>query len=67
MLNLEDEQISLKSLVTNTEENFSRVHSEEKFKTGVFKLVKGRNDPTAFLSFSPRIGGQVSNNKPTYD
>ena len=33
MLNLEDEQTSLKSLVMNTQENFNRVNSEGKFKT----------------------------------
>ena len=32
MLDLEDEQTSLKSLVTNTQENFSRVNSEEKLR-----------------------------------
>ena len=26
--------------------------------------MKGRNDPTTFLPLSPKIGGQVSNNKP---
>ena len=40
MLNLEGEQTSLKSLVTNTEENFSRVNSEENLKTGTFKLLR---------------------------
>ena len=25
--------------------------------------MKGRNDPTTFLPFSPKIGGQVVNNK----
>ena len=29
-----------------------------------FKLIKGRNGPTAFLSLSPRIGGQVNNDRP---
>ena len=26
--------------------------------------MKGRNDPTTFLPLSPKIGGQVVNNKP---
>ena len=26
--------------------------------------MKGRSDPTIFLPLSPKIGGQVSNNKP---
>ena len=64
MLNLEYEQTTLKSLVTNMQDNFSRVNSEENFKTGTLKLITGRNDPTAFLPLSPRIGAQVSNNKP---
>ena len=64
MLNLEDEQTSLKSLVTNTQDTFGRANSEEKFKTGTFKLIKGRNDPTTFLPLSPKIGGQITNNTP---
>ena len=34
MLNLEDEQTSLKSLVTNTQDNFSRVNSEDNLRLG---------------------------------
>ena len=62
MLNPEDEETSLKSLVTNTQDNISRVNSEENLRT--FKLMKGRNDPTTFLPLNPKIGGQVGNNKP---
>ena len=29
-----------------------------------FKLIKGRNGPTTFLPLSPKIGGQVNNNRP---
>ena len=25
--------------------------------------MKGKNDPTAFLTLSPQIGGQINNNK----
>ena len=32
MLNLEDEYTSLKSLVTNTQDNFNRVNSEENYQ-----------------------------------
>ena len=32
MLNLEDEQTSLKSVVTNTQDNFNRVKSEENLR-----------------------------------
>ena len=28
------------------------------------KPIKGKNDPTTFSSLSPKIGGQVVNNKP---
>ena len=34
MLNLEDEQTSLKSLVTSTQDNFSRTNSEENLTPG---------------------------------
>ena len=34
MLNLEDEQASLKSLVTNTQDNFSGVNPEENLRPG---------------------------------
>ena len=36
----------------------------KKSNTRTFKLIKGRNDPIAFLPLSTNIGGQVSNNKP---
>ena len=29
--------------------------------------MKGRNDPTTFLPLSPKIGGQINNNKPKDD
>ena len=38
MLNLEDEQTSLKSLVTNTQDNFNRVNSEENLRPGHLNL-----------------------------
>ena len=38
MLNLEEEQTSLTSLVTNTEGNFSRVNSEENLRLGHLNL-----------------------------
>ena len=34
MLNLEDEQTALKSLITNTQDNFDRVNSEENLRLG---------------------------------
>ena len=38
MLNLEDEPTSLKSLVTNTQDNLSRVNSEENLRLGHLNL-----------------------------
>ena len=38
MLNLEDEQTSLKSLVTNTQETLIRVNSEENLRPGHLNL-----------------------------
>ena len=38
MLNLRDEQTSLKSLVTNTQDNFSRANSEENLRLGHLNL-----------------------------
>ena len=38
MLNLEDVQTSLKSLVTNAQDNFSRVNSEENLRPGHLNL-----------------------------
>ena len=38
MLNLEDDQTALKSLVTNTQDNFSRVNSEENLGPGYLNL-----------------------------
>ena len=62
MLNLGDEQTLLTSLISNKQVNFSRIGSEENLRQGHFKLITGRNDPTAFLPLSPKIGGQVNNN-----
>ena len=38
VLNLGDEQTSLKSLITNTQDNFSRVNSEENLRMGLLNL-----------------------------
>ena len=38
MLNLEDEQTSLKPLVTNTRDNFNGVNSEENLRPGHLNL-----------------------------
>ena len=64
MFNFGDEQTSSKSMITNIQDNFSGGKLWGEFKTRTFKLITGRNDPTAFLPLSPKIGGQVNNNKP---
>ena len=64
MLNLEDEQTSLKSLETNKQENFSRANSEENLRLGHLNLKKGKNNPTTFLPLSPKIGGQIKTTNP---
>ena len=33
---------------------------QRKSKTRTFKLIKGRNDPTAFLPLNTSIGGQIN-------
>ena len=38
MLNLDDEQTSLKPLVTNTNENLNRINSEENLRQGHLNL-----------------------------
>ena len=63
MLNLDDEQTSLKPLVTSTHDNLNRISSEESLKTRTFKLIKGRNDLTTFLPVSTNIGGHENCNK----
>ena len=50
MLNLEDEQTSLKSLVANTQDNFSTVNSEENLRLGHLNLWKvGMSPPHFYL------------------
>ena len=36
---------------------------EKSTSNRTFKLIKGRNSPTTFLPLSPKIGGQVKNNR----
>ena len=62
MLNLGDEETSV--IPPNTQDNFSRKRFRRKSKNRSFKLIKGRNGPTAFLSLSPKLGGQVNTNRP---
>ena len=34
-----------------------------KYKTGAFKLIEGKNDPTAFLPLNASIGGLIRSDK----
>ena len=63
MLNLDDEQTSLKSVVTNTHEDLNKISSEEDLSTRTFKLTEGKNDPTIVFPLSTNIGGQVNFSK----
>ena len=55
---------STTSIMTGTQDNFSRMDTEENSGNGHLNL--GMNDPTAFLPFGPKIGGQTSkDNHPT--
>ena len=38
---------------------------QKKSESKSFKLIKGRNGPTAFLPLSPKIGGLVNSNRPS--
>ena len=54
VLNLEHEQTSLKSLVTNTRDNFSRVNSKENLRQGHLNFKKVRMTPPHFYLLSPK-------------
>ena len=47
------------------QDNFSGNKFRGKSKSRSFKLIEGRNGPNAFLPLSPKIGGQVNNNRPS--
>ena len=54
MLNLEDEQTLLKSIVTNTQDNFSRVNSEENLRQGHLNLLNVGITPPHFYLLAPK-------------
>ena len=64
MLNLGDEQTVTPSM-SDMQENLIRVSSEENLRVKSFKLMEGRNGPTAFLPLCPTIGGQEKDNCPS--
>ena len=51
MLNLGEEQTSLKMLATDMYDSLNKINFFRKYSisTGTFKLIEGKNDPTAFL------------------
>ena len=59
----QDQQTSLKLLVTNTHGNLNKMSSEWRSKNGTYKLLEGKDDPTIFLPLSTNIGGQINLNK----
>ena len=63
MLDADGEQTSLKILAANAHDNLNKISSEEDPKTRTFKLIEGKNDPTACLPLSTNIGGQVNLSK----
>ena len=63
MLNLDDEQTSLKPLATNTHDNLNSIHSEDNLRPGHLNLQKVGMTPLHFY-LSTNIGGQVNTNRP---
>ena len=62
MLNLEDEQALTPPSVKHARQIWwSRFRRKSESKS--FKPIEGRNGPTTFLPLSPKIGGQVNNDK----
>ena len=59
MLNLGDEQTITPPM------SDMQAECRRKPESKSFKLIKGRNGPTTFLSLSPKIGGLVNNNEPS--
>ena len=54
MLNLGDEQTSLKSLIINTQDNCRRANSEENLRQGHLNLQQVRMTPPHFYLSAPR-------------
>ena len=66
MLNLEDEQTSLKSPVANTQDNFSRENSEENLRLWHLNLWKVGMTPPHFYLLAPRwVDKQLTTNPKT--
>ena len=62
MFNLKDEQTSLKALVTNTQDNFSRVNSEENLRLGylnLYRWTKSNNKPKDSQYLTEEQAGHV--------
>ena len=58
---MENEQL-ITPPTSSMQAELSRVSSSEGES---FKLMKGRNGSTTFLSLSPKIGGLIKSNKPS--
>ena len=67
MFHLDVGQTSLKTLATDTYENLDKINSlEVNTSARTFKLIKGKNNPTAFLPLNVNVGGQIRSDKHKY-
>ena len=55
-------------LATDTCDSLNKINSFRKYNTspGTFKLMEGKNDPTAFLPLHAYIGGEITTHKNKY-
>ena len=60
MYNLDEEQTSLKTLATDMFDSLNKINSIENIMQEHLKLVKGKNEPTAFLLLNANTGGQIT-------
>ena len=54
MSNMDEEQTTLKLLVTDTYDSFNRINNGRN-TNGPIKLVKGKNGPTTFLPLNTKV------------
>ena len=59
MLNLDEEQTSLKTLDTDTHDSLNKINFFRKYETGTFKLIEGKNGATTFLPLNTSIGRHI--------
>ena len=59
MYNMDEEQISVKTIVTDTYDSLNQVHSINEIANRSFKITEGKNSPTTFLPLHTKVGGQA--------